>query len=84
MRRRTRQHGHRRAAFTAPTWAGATNWRLRDDPLRPDKHPYQQLARQLREQIESGKITSALSSITDLAAETGLAVGARAAPSASS
>lgn len=41
------------------------------DPQSPE-HPYQQLARQLREQIESGKITSQLPSITYL---TGLAVG---------
>ena len=40
----------------------------------PD-HPYQQLARQLREQIESGKITSQLPSIANLTAQTGLAVG---------
>jgi|HubBroStandDraft_6_1064221.scaffolds.fasta_scaffold320892_3 DNA-binding GntR family transcriptional regulator len=44
------------------------------DPQSPE-HPYQQVARQLREQIKSGKIDSQLPSITDLTAETGLAVG---------
>ena len=44
------------------------------DPQSPE-HPYQQLAGQLREQIESGKITSQLPSITYLTALTGLAVG---------
>jgi len=44
------------------------------DPRSPE-HPYQQLARQLREQIESGTITSQLPSITGLTAQTGLAVG---------
>jgi GntR family transcriptional regulator len=44
------------------------------DPSSPE-HPYQQLARQLREQIESGKIAAQLPSITDLTAQTGLAVG---------
>jgi DNA-binding GntR family transcriptional regulator len=44
------------------------------DPRSPE-HPYQQLAGQLREQIESGKITSQLPSITDLTEQTGLAVG---------
>jgi DNA-binding GntR family transcriptional regulator len=44
------------------------------DPRSPE-HPYQQLARQLREQIESGKIAAHLPSITDLTAQTGLAVG---------
>jgi GntR family transcriptional regulator len=44
------------------------------DPQSPE-HPYQQLARQLREQIESGEITSQLPSITDLTTQTGLAVG---------
>jgi GntR family transcriptional regulator len=39
------------------------------------EHPYQQLARQLREQIEIGKITSQLPSITVLTEQTGLAVG---------
>jgi DNA-binding GntR family transcriptional regulator len=38
-------------------------------------HPYQQVAAQLREQIESGEITSQLPSITDMTAQTGLAVG---------
>jgi DNA-binding GntR family transcriptional regulator len=44
------------------------------DPGSPE-HPYRQLARQLREQIESGEIASQLPSITDLTEETGLAVG---------
>jgi DNA-binding GntR family transcriptional regulator len=44
------------------------------DPQSPE-HPYQQLARQLREQIQSGQITSQLPSITDLTAQTRLAVG---------
>ena len=44
------------------------------DPQSPE-HPYQQLARQLRQQIETGKIVSQLPSITDLTAQTGLAVG---------
>ena len=44
------------------------------DPRSPE-HPYQQLARQLREQIETGKITSQLPSITDPTEQTGLAVG---------
>lgn len=44
------------------------------DPRSPE-HPYQQLARQLREQIGSGKIASQLPSITQLTEETGLAVG---------
>jgi DNA-binding GntR family transcriptional regulator len=44
------------------------------DPQSPE-HPYQQLARQLREQIETGKITSQLPSITVLTEQTGLAVG---------
>jgi DNA-binding GntR family transcriptional regulator len=39
------------------------------------EHPYEQLARQLREQIETGKITSQLPSITVLTEQTGLAVG---------
>jgi hypothetical protein len=51
---------------------------------RSPEHPYQQFARQLWEQIESGKITSALSSITDLTAERVWPSAARAAPSASS
>ena len=46
-----------------------------DIDLQSPEHPYQQLARQLREQIESGKITSQLPSITYLTALTGLAVG---------
>ena len=44
------------------------------DPQSP-AHPYQQVATQLREQIESGEITSQLPSITDITAQTGLAVG---------
>jgi GntR family transcriptional regulator len=44
------------------------------DPQSP-VHPYQQLASQLRERIESGEITSQLPSITDLTSQTGLAVG---------
>jgi GntR family transcriptional regulator len=44
------------------------------DPQSPE-HPYEQLARQLREQVGSGRIASQLPSITDLTAETGLAVG---------
>jgi GntR family transcriptional regulator len=44
------------------------------DPQSPE-HPYQQLARQLREQIDSGEIVSQLPSITDLTEQTGLAVG---------
>jgi len=44
------------------------------DPRSPE-HPYQQLARQLRERIESGEITSQMPSITELTAQTGLAVG---------
>jgi GntR family transcriptional regulator len=44
------------------------------DPQSP-VHPYQQVATQLREQIESGEITSQLPSITDMTAQTGLAVG---------
>lgn len=47
---------------------------MKIDP-QSSEHPYQQRARQLREQIESGKITSHLPSITDLTAQTGLAVG---------
>jgi DNA-binding GntR family transcriptional regulator len=46
-----------------------------DIDSRAPEHPYQQLAGQLREQIESGRITSQLPSITDLTAQTGLAVG---------
>jgi DNA-binding GntR family transcriptional regulator len=44
------------------------------DPLSPE-HPYQQLAGQLRAQIERGEIASQLPSITDLTTQTGLAVG---------
>ena len=44
------------------------------DPQSP-VHPYEQLARQLHEQIQSGKIDSQLPSITYLTEETGLAVG---------
>lgn len=47
---------------------------MKIDP-QSSEHPYKQLARQLREHIESGKITSHLRSITDLTAQTGLAVG---------
>lgn len=47
---------------------------MKIDPQSP-VHPYEQLARQLREQIRSGKITSQLPSITYLTEETGLAVG---------
>ena len=43
--------------------------------LQSPQHPYEQLARQLREQIASGQITSQLPSITDLTEQTGLAVG---------
>jgi GntR family transcriptional regulator len=44
------------------------------DPQSP-VHPYQQLATQLRQRIESGEITTQLPSITDLTSQTGLAVG---------
>ena len=44
------------------------------DETSPE-HPYQQLAGLLRAEIESGKITSQLPSITQLTEETGLAVG---------
>ena len=44
------------------------------DPQLPE-HPYKQVAAQLREQIKRGKITTQLPSITDLTAQTGLAVG---------
>ena len=47
---------------------------MKIDPQSPE-HPYEQLARQLRGQIGSGRIASQLPSITDLTAETGLAVG---------
>jgi hypothetical protein len=42
---------------------------------RTGEHPYQQLARQLRQEIETGKIASQLPSITNLTKQTGLAVG---------
>jgi DNA-binding GntR family transcriptional regulator len=44
------------------------------DPQSPE-HPYRQVAAHLREQIKRGKITGQLPSITDLTAQTGLAVG---------
>jgi DNA-binding GntR family transcriptional regulator len=44
------------------------------DQTSPE-HPYLQLAGLLRVEIESGKITSQLPSITQLTEETGLAVG---------
>jgi DNA-binding GntR family transcriptional regulator len=44
------------------------------DPQSPE-HPYMQVAAQLKEQIERGNITRQLPSITDLTAQTGLAVG---------
>jgi len=44
------------------------------DPQSP-KHPYKQVAARLREQINRGEITAQLPSITDLTAQTGLAVG---------
>ena len=44
------------------------------DQTSPE-HPYLQLAGLLRAEIESGKITSQLPSITQLTEETGLAVG---------
>ena len=47
---------------------------MRIDPGSPE-HPYCQVAIQLREQIQCGKITRQLPSITELTAETGLAVG---------
>jgi DNA-binding GntR family transcriptional regulator len=47
---------------------------MKIDPRSPE-HPYQQLAAQLREQIERGQITSQLPSISELTAQTGLAVG---------
>jgi DNA-binding GntR family transcriptional regulator len=47
---------------------------MKIDPQLPE-HPYQQLTRQLREQIETGKIASQLPSITVLTEQTGLAVG---------
>jgi len=52
---------------------------LRLRPMRIDpasaEHPYRQLAAQLRERIERGEIAGQLPSITDLTAQTGLAVG---------
>jgi DNA-binding GntR family transcriptional regulator len=47
---------------------------MKVDPRSPE-HPYKQLAGELREQIGRGEITSQLPSITDLTAQTGLAVG---------
>jgi GntR family transcriptional regulator len=47
---------------------------MRIDPASAE-HPYRQLAAQLRERIERGEITRQLPSITDLTAQTGLAVG---------
>jgi GntR family transcriptional regulator len=47
---------------------------MKIDPPSPE-HPYRQLAAQLRGQIERGQITSQLPSITELTAQTGLAVG---------
>jgi DNA-binding GntR family transcriptional regulator len=47
---------------------------MRIDPASPE-HPYGQVAAQLRERIERGEITSQLPSITELTAQTGLAVG---------
>jgi DNA-binding GntR family transcriptional regulator len=44
------------------------------DPQSPE-HPYKQVAAQLKKQIEHGDITTQLPSITDLTAQTGLAVG---------
>jgi GntR family transcriptional regulator len=44
------------------------------DPASPE-HPYRQLAAHLRGQIERSEITSQLPSITELTAQTGLAVG---------
>jgi DNA-binding GntR family transcriptional regulator len=44
------------------------------DP-QSSEHPYMQVAAQLKEQIERGNITGQLPSITDLTAQTGLAVG---------
>jgi GntR family transcriptional regulator len=47
---------------------------VRIDETSPE-HPYLQLAGLLRADIESGKITSQLPSITMITEETGLAVG---------
>jgi DNA-binding GntR family transcriptional regulator len=44
------------------------------DSVSPE-HTYPQLAAHLRWQIERGEITSQLPSITELSAQTGLAVG---------
>jgi DNA-binding GntR family transcriptional regulator len=44
------------------------------DPASPE-YPYRQLAAHLRAQIERGGITSQRPSITELTAQTGLAVG---------
>lgn len=44
------------------------------DPQSP-RHPYKQVAAQLREQIKRDEIAAQLPSITDLTAQTGLAVG---------
>jgi DNA-binding GntR family transcriptional regulator len=44
------------------------------DPASPE-HPYRQLAAHLRGQIERGEIASQVPSITELTAQTGLAVG---------
>lgn len=44
------------------------------DPRSP-QHPYEQLASQLRRQITGGQISLQLPSITELTAQTGLAVG---------
>jgi GntR family transcriptional regulator len=47
---------------------------MRIDPASPE-HPYRQVTAQLREQIRRGEITGQLPSITELTAQTGLAVG---------
>lgn len=47
---------------------------MRINPASPE-HPYRQVAAQLREQIEHGEIPGQLPSITELTAQTGLAVG---------
>jgi DNA-binding GntR family transcriptional regulator len=47
---------------------------MRIDPASAE-HPYRQLATQLRERIEHSEITGQLPSITELTAQTGLAVG---------
>jgi DNA-binding GntR family transcriptional regulator len=44
------------------------------DSASPE-HPYRQLAAHLRGQIERGEITSQVPSITELTAQSGLAVG---------